>query len=47
MCPICKGDLELLHKKAKKDNSDWQCRNCNKIFKSLYLLDELNEQLPN
>lgn len=46
-CPICDNDLELLHKKAKKDNCDWQCKNCNKTFKTLYLLDELNEQMPN
>lgn len=46
-CPICDNDLELLHKKAKKDNCDWQCKTCNKTFKTLYLLDELNEQMPN
>lgn len=42
-CPLCGNELELLHKKAKKDNCDWQCKNCNKTFKTLYLLDELNE----
>ena len=46
-CPICDNDLELLHKKAKKDNCDWQCKTCNKTFKTLYLLDELNEQMLN
>ena len=46
-CPLCDNNLELLHKKAKKNNSDWQCKNCNKTFKALYLLDELNEQIPN
>lgn len=46
-CPICDNDLELLHKKAKKDNCDWQCKFCNKTFKTLYLLEELNEQMPN
>lgn len=46
-CPICDNDLELLHKKDKKDNCDWQCKTCNKTFKTLYLLDELNEQMPN
>ena len=46
-CPICGNELDLLHKKAKKSNCDWQCRSCNKIFKTIYLLDELNEQMPN
>ena len=45
-CPICGEELELLHKKAKKNNCDWQCRSCEKVFKTLYLLDELNEQMP-
>ncbi|MBQ1172220.1 MAG: hypothetical protein IIX48_06455 [Lachnospiraceae bacterium] len=46
-CPICGNELELLHKKAKKSNCDWQCKKCNKIFKTIYLLNELNEQMPN
>lgn len=46
-CPICNSELELLHKKAKKDNCDWQCKNCNKIYKTMYLLDELNKQMSN
>lgn len=45
-CPICGNELEILHKKAKRDNSDWQCKRCDKIYKTLYLLDELNEQMP-
>lgn len=45
-CPICGNELELLHKKAKKSNCDWQCKHCNKIFKTIYLLDELNEHMP-
>ncbi len=43
-CPICGNELELLHRKAKKNNCDWQCRNCNKTFKTIHLLDEINEQ---
>lgn len=43
-CPICGKKLTLLHKKAKKSNCDWQCKECNKVFKTLHLLDELNEQ---
>jgi|GEM_PF-332483 len=43
-CPICGYPLETLHKRAKKSNDDWQCKTCGKIYKTLYLLDELNEQ---
>ena len=44
-CPICGETLELLHKKAKKDDCDWQCKHCDKAFKTVYLLDELNEEM--
>lgn len=46
-CPMCGNELELLHKKAKKSDCNWQCRHCDKIFRTIYLLDELNEQMPN
>lgn len=46
-CPICGRELELLHKKAKKSDCDWQCKQCNKIFKTIHLLNELNEQMLN
>ena len=42
-CPICGNALELLHKKAKKNDCDWQCRNCDKTYKTIHLLDEVNE----
>lgn len=45
-CPFCGQPLELLHKKAKKSNCDWQCKTCQKAFKTIYLLDEINEQMP-
>ena len=45
-CPICGAVLELLHKKAKKDNCDWLCKNCNKTYKTMHLLDEINELMP-
>ena len=32
-------------KKAKKNNCDWQCKSCNKIYKTIYLLDEINEKM--
>ena len=44
-CPICGKILEILHKGAKKSNCDWQCRHCNKTYRTIYLLDELNEQM--
>ena len=43
-CPICGNELELLHKKAKKSDCDWQCRQCGKVIRTLDLLNELNEQ---
>ena len=46
-CPLCGGALELLHRKAKKSNCDWQCRHCEKCYRTIHLLDELNEQMPN
>lgn len=46
-CPICGNNLELLHKKAKKKECDWQCSKCNKTYKTIQLLDEINEQIPN
>ncbi|MBR6968201.1 MAG: hypothetical protein IKH78_06665 [Ruminococcus sp.] len=45
-CPICGNALELLHKKAKKSDCDWKCTNCDKVFRTLDLLDELNEKMP-
>ncbi|MBR1864636.1 MAG: hypothetical protein IJ806_11185 [Ruminococcus sp.] len=45
-CPVCGHELELLHKKAKKSDLDWQCRNCSKTYRTLRLLDEINEQMP-
>ena len=38
------NELSLLHKKAKKSNCDWQCKQCNKVYKTIHLLDELNEK---
>ncbi len=45
VCPICGTVLISLHKKAKKDSSDWQCKNCDKSYRTMYLLDEINEQM--
>ncbi len=43
-CPVCGNALELLHKKAKKSDCDWQCKMCDKAFKTIHLLDEINER---
>lgn len=42
-CPVCGEKLTLLHQKAKKSDCDWQCKNCDMTYKTLYLLDEANE----
>lgn len=44
-CPVCGNALELLHKKAKKSDCDWQCRHCGKVIRTLDILDELNEKM--
>jgi tRNA(Ile2) C34 agmatinyltransferase TiaS len=43
-CPICGNALELLHKKAKKSDCDWQCKKCEKIIRTLDILNELNHK---
>ena len=45
-CPVCGEKLELLHIKAKKNDCDWQCRKCDRTYKTMHLLDELNENMP-
>ena len=46
LCPVCGNELELMHKKAKKSDCDWKCVQCDKAYKTLYLLDEVNEKMP-
>ena len=43
-CPKCGEILEIMHKKAKKDNCDWKCTKCDMSYKTMYLLDELNDK---
>lgn len=43
-CPKCGGALDYMHKKAKKSNCDWKCTECNKIYKTISILDRLNEK---
>lgn len=45
-CPFCGNTLDLLHNKAKKSSCDWQCKRCGKVFRTISLLYELNEQMP-
>lgn len=45
-CPLCGQTLELLHRKAKKSDCDWQCKACGKTYRTLHLLDEINEAMP-
>ena len=28
-----------------KNDCDWQCKTCNKTYKTIHLLDEINEQM--
>lgn len=43
-CPYCRGKLDFLHKKAKKDNNDWICTKCGARFDAIKILNELNER---
>lgn len=42
-CPFCGGNLDYLHKKAKKSNNDWICRSCSARFDAAKILYELND----
>lgn len=41
-CPICGSELEPLHGKAKKSDCEWQCRKCDRVFRTVNILYELN-----
>ena len=41
-CPLCGGELDNLHKKAKKSNSDWICIECKTHFDAIKILKELD-----
>ena len=43
-CPKCGGTLVYMHKKAKKSVCDWKCPDCNAVYKTIHILDELNER---
>lgn len=40
-CPLCKDELELLHKGSKADDCDWRCRRCDTVYRTMHLLREL------
>lgn len=42
-CPRCGGKLDFMHKKAKKSNCDWKCIQCGKVYKTIHILNDLNE----
>jgi len=43
-CPLCGGQLDFFHKKAKKNNCDWICTGCGKRYDVIKILNRLNEQ---
>lgn len=43
-CPMCGGQLDFLHKKAKKNNCDWVCKVCKERFDTIKLMNALNER---
>jgi predicted RNA-binding Zn-ribbon protein involved in translation (DUF1610 family) len=44
-CPRCgAAALVLLHRKAKRSNTEWKCPACGEIYRTIHMLDELNEK---
>ncbi|MBQ7976410.1 MAG: hypothetical protein IJ300_12055 [Clostridia bacterium] len=44
-CPKCGyKNLEHLHKKAKKSDTEWKCPVCGEIFRTINMLKELPEE---
>lgn len=43
-CPKCGGKMDFLHKKIKKSNCDWKCLACGKIYRTINILNSLNER---
>ncbi len=44
-CPKCGHEnLEYLHKKAKKSDTEWKCPSCGEIFRTISMLKELPEE---
>lgn len=43
-CPLCDGNLDFLHKKAKKSNCDWICTVCGERYDTIKILKQLNNE---
>lgn len=43
-CPKCGAELTFLHQKAKKSNCDYKCPQYKAVYKSIRILDSLNEK---
>ena len=43
-CPLCGGELDFLHKKAKKSNCDWICTVCGERYDTIKILKQLNDE---
>lgn len=43
-CPLCRGRLDFLHKKAKKSNCDWICTVCGERYDTIKILKQLNDE---
>ena len=43
-CPLCNGKLDFLHKKAKKSNCDWTCKDCGQRYDTIKMLRQLNDR---
>lgn len=43
-CPLCGGELDFLHKKAKKSNCDWICTACGERYDTIKILKQLNDE---
>lgn len=41
-CPLCGGQLDYFHKKAKKSNSDWICTGCGERFQAIKILGRIS-----
>ena len=42
-CPLCKGKLDYLHKKAKKSNCDWICVSCKERYDTIKIVKMLDD----
>ena len=43
-CPLCGGELDFLHKKAKKSNCDWRCTACGERYDTIKILRQIDDR---